>query len=137
MFTAARAHCAQVLMAVKRRFGTSTLVHFEDLTHANSSRLLAQYRGDFPCFWCVKATHGAVAAMAVKSRQHAYPKDACVQYDCRLRRGPPVPLKAAHVIVLVQLAGRVRLSVKKARLISGTCCQAHLQIQDCCCNKRP
>jgi malic enzyme len=40
----------ELLTAVRRRYGNTTLIHLEDLAHDNASRLLQMYRGDFPCY---------------------------------------------------------------------------------------
>lgn len=39
----------ELLSAVKRRYGNSTLLHLEDMTSETSNRLLGMYRSDFPC----------------------------------------------------------------------------------------
>jgi malic enzyme len=40
----------ELLTAVRRRYGNTTLIHLEDLAHDNALRLLQMYRGDFPCY---------------------------------------------------------------------------------------
>lgn len=42
---------ARVLhVGLARRFGNTVLVHFEDMSYANLSRLFNQYRGSLACF---------------------------------------------------------------------------------------
>lgn len=40
----------ELLMAVRRRFGNTVLVQFEDMVHDNASKLLNMYGTEFPCF---------------------------------------------------------------------------------------
>ncbi|KAG2437633.1 hypothetical protein HYH02_011272 [Chlamydomonas schloesseri] len=40
----------EFLTAVKRRFGNTVLVQFEDMAYDNASKLLNMYRTEFPCF---------------------------------------------------------------------------------------
>ncbi|EIE23960.1 NADP-dependent malic enzyme [Coccomyxa subellipsoidea C-169] len=40
----------EFISAAKRRFGNTVLVHFEDMSYANLSRLFNQYRGSLACF---------------------------------------------------------------------------------------
>lgn len=40
----------ELLSAVRRRYGNTTLLQFEDLAYDNASKLLNMYRSDFPCF---------------------------------------------------------------------------------------
>ncbi|KAG1667045.1 hypothetical protein FOA52_000406 [Chlamydomonas sp. UWO 241] len=40
----------EFLMAVKRRYGNTTLLQFEGMTYDNASKLLNMYRTEFPCF---------------------------------------------------------------------------------------
>ncbi|GBF99300.1 NADP-dependent malic enzyme [Raphidocelis subcapitata] len=40
----------EFLTAVRRRYGNTTLIHFEDLGHENGAKLLNMYRTDFPCY---------------------------------------------------------------------------------------
>ncbi|KAI8472774.1 MAG: NADP-dependent malic enzyme [Monoraphidium minutum] len=40
----------EFLTAVRRRYGNTTLIHFEDMGHDNGAKLLNMYRTDFPCY---------------------------------------------------------------------------------------
>lgn len=40
----------EFLTAVKRRYGNTTLIHFNDMAYDNAAKLLNMYRTDFPCF---------------------------------------------------------------------------------------
>lgn len=40
----------EFLTAVRRRYGNTTLIHFEDMAHDNGAKLLNMYRTDFPCY---------------------------------------------------------------------------------------
>lgn len=40
----------EFLSAVRRRYGNTTLIHFEDLVYDNAYKLLNMYRTEFPCF---------------------------------------------------------------------------------------
>lgn len=40
----------EFLSAVRRRYGNTTLIHFEDMGHDNGAKLLNMYRTDFPCY---------------------------------------------------------------------------------------
>lgn len=40
----------EFLTAVRRRYGNTTLIHFEDMHYDNGSKLLNMYRADFPCY---------------------------------------------------------------------------------------
>ncbi|KAJ9523044.1 hypothetical protein QJQ45_023860 [Haematococcus lacustris] len=40
----------EFLVAIKRRYGNTTLLQFEDMTFDNATKLLNMYRTEFPCF---------------------------------------------------------------------------------------
>eukprot|EP00775_Hariotina_reticulata_P006129 gene6129-6368_t len=40
----------EFLTAVRRRYGNTTLIHFNDMAYDNAAKLLNMYRTDFPCF---------------------------------------------------------------------------------------
>jgi len=40
----------EFLTAVRRRYGNTTIIQFEDMTYDNASKLLNMYRTEFPCF---------------------------------------------------------------------------------------
>lgn len=40
----------EFLTAVRRRYGNTTLIHFEDMVYENASKLLNMYGTEFPCF---------------------------------------------------------------------------------------
>lgn len=40
----------ELLTAVRRRYGNSVLLHFQDMEHNNVARLVAQYRGELMCY---------------------------------------------------------------------------------------
>ena len=48
--TAPRQLLDEFLSAVRRRYGNTTLIHFEDMRHDNAAKLLNMYRTDFPCY---------------------------------------------------------------------------------------
>lgn len=53
----------ELMTAIKRRYGNTVLVQFEDMAYDNSHKLLNMYRTEFPCFDDdISGTSGAVLA---------------------------------------------------------------------------
>ncbi len=55
----------EFLTAVRRRYGNTTLLHFEDMAFETSSKLLSMYRSDMPCFSDDVSGEAAVVLAAV------------------------------------------------------------------------
>ncbi len=55
----------EFLTAVRRRYGNTTLLHFEDMAFDTSSKLLSMYRTAFPCFSDDMSAEAAVLLAAV------------------------------------------------------------------------
>ncbi len=59
----------EFITAVKRRYGNTTIIHFEDMSYDNGNKLLNMYRGEFPCY-NDDLQVGAVVAASARVDQH-------------------------------------------------------------------
>ncbi|KAG1681632.1 hypothetical protein FOA52_014141 [Chlamydomonas sp. UWO 241] len=61
----------ELMVAIKRRYGNKTLIHFEDMSMENSEKMLSMYRPEFPCF---SDEHNGTAAVVLAAVLGGEPK---------------------------------------------------------------